>query len=190
MRRELPGGYELDDDRDRVDVDAVHRFLAEEAYWVPGRSRETIERLVRGSTRVIAAYAPDGSLVGFCRVMSDRSNMAWLGDVFVVPEHRGRGLGVELTREAVEDPEVRDCGWFLATRDAHGLYAKFGFTRPSERTMIRPRAAERPRSIRPRRRPGQHVRARPPRSTAGRRTSASSSQYLPDARFARATTER
>ena len=106
MRRELPGGYELDDDRDRVDVDAVHRFLAEEAYWVPGRSRETIERLVRGSTRVIAAYAPDGSLAGFCRVMSDRSNMAWLGDVFVVPEHRGRGLGVELTREAVEDPEI------------------------------------------------------------------------------------
>jgi GNAT superfamily N-acetyltransferase len=145
MRRELPGGYELDDDRDRVDVDAVHRFLAEEAYWVPGRSRETIERLVRGSTRVIGAYAPDGSLVGFCRVMSDRSNMAWLGDVFVVPEHRGRGLGVELTREAVEDPEMRDCAWFLATRDAHGLYAKFGFVPPNERTMIRSRrAAERP----------------------------------------------
>ncbi|HTG48344.1 MAG TPA: GNAT family N-acetyltransferase [Actinomycetota bacterium] len=144
MRRSLPGGFELDDDRERVDVDAVHRFLSEEAYWVPGRSRATVERLVRESTRVLAAYAPDGSLVGFCRVMSDRSNMAWLGDVFVLPAHRGRGLGVELVREAVEDPEVRDCAWFLATRDAHELYARFGFVAPGERTMIRPRrAAER-----------------------------------------------
>src|SRR5262249_9130935 len=65
MRRELPDGYELDDDRDRVDVDAVFRFLSEEAYWVPGRSRQTIERLVRESTRVIGAYAPDGELAGF-----------------------------------------------------------------------------------------------------------------------------
>ena len=56
MRRELPDGLELDDDRARVDVDAVHRFLSEEAYWVRGRSRETIERLVRESTRVVAAY--------------------------------------------------------------------------------------------------------------------------------------
>ena len=70
-----------------------------------GRSRETVERLVRESTRVIAAY--DGAaLVGFCRVVSDGSNMAWLGDVFVLPEHRGRGVGTELVREAVEHPDA------------------------------------------------------------------------------------
>lgn len=138
MRRALPGGLELDDDRDRVDVDAVHRFLSEEAYWVLGRSRETIERLVRESTRVIAAY--DGPLlIGFCRVMSDGSNMAWLGDVFVVPSHRGRGVGVELVREAVEFPEHRDLQWYLGTRDAHELYARFGFEAPNQRTMVRPR---------------------------------------------------
>ena len=57
MRRSLPDGFELDDDRDRVDVDVVHRYLSEEAYWVPGRSRATIEELIRSSTRVIAAYA-------------------------------------------------------------------------------------------------------------------------------------
>jgi len=143
MRRSLPGGYELDDDRDRVDVDVVHRFLSEEAYWVPGRSRETIERLVRESTRVLTVYAPDGSLAGFSRVMSDGSNMAWLGDVFVVAEHRGRGLGVELVREAVEDPRTRDCAWYLGTRDAHGLYAKFGFVPADpERTMTRMRPAQ------------------------------------------------
>ena len=64
MRRELDGGYELDDDRDRVDVEAVHRFLADEAYWVRGRSREIVERLVRDSTLVIGAYAPDGRSPG------------------------------------------------------------------------------------------------------------------------------
>jgi GNAT superfamily N-acetyltransferase len=138
MRRELTDGLELDDDRARVDVDAVYRFLSDEAYWVPGRSRETIDRLVRESTRVVAAYDGD-TLIAFCRVMSDGSNMAWLGDVFVIPSHRGLGVGVELVREAVEYPEHRDLMWFLGTRDAHGLYAKLGFIPPSERTMVRPR---------------------------------------------------
>ena len=138
MRRELTDGSELDDDRERVDVDAVYRYLSEQAYWVMGRSRETIERLVRESTRVIAAY--DGAmLIGFCRVISDGSNMAWLGDVFVYPEYRGRGIGVELVREAVEFPEHRDMQWYLGTRDAHELYAKFGFGPPNERTMTRQR---------------------------------------------------
>lgn len=137
MRRELGDGYEVDDDRDRVDVDAVHRFLSEEAYWVPGRDRATIERLVRGSARVVAAYHA-GELVGFARVVSDGTNVAWLGDVFVLEAHRGRGLGVELVREAVEHPAYRDLPWFLSTRDAHSLYERFGFGPASGRTMIRP----------------------------------------------------
>lgn len=140
MRRSLPDGYEVDDDRERVDVDAVHRFLAEEAYWVTGRSRETIARLVRESTRVLAAYAPDGSLAGFARVMSDGSNMAWLGDVFVVRAHRGRGLGTELVRACVEDPRSRDLLWYLNTRDAQALYRPFGFEPADpQRTMVRHR---------------------------------------------------
>jgi GNAT superfamily N-acetyltransferase len=138
MRRQLPDGLDIDDDRDRVDVDVVHRYLSEDAYWVRGRSRATIERLVRKSTRVIAAYDGD-ALIGFCRVMSDASSMAWLGDVFVLPEYRGRGVGVELTREAVEFPEHRDCLWYLSTRDAHELYARFGFEPATQRTMTRQR---------------------------------------------------
>ena len=138
MRRQIGQGLELDDDRDRVDVDVVHRYLSEEAYWIRGRSKDTIERLVRESTRVIAAYDGD-RLVGFCRVISDDSNMAWLGDVFVLPEHRGRGIGVELVREAVEFPDHRDLQWYLGTRDTHELYAKFGFEPPDERTMVRSR---------------------------------------------------
>lgn len=140
MRRDLGHGYELDDDPARVDVNVVHRFLAEEAYWVRGRSRETIQGLVHGSTRVLGAYASDGALVGFARVISDGSNVAWLGDVFVLEEHRGRGLGTELVREAVDDPRHRDCLWYLNTRDAHGLYERFGFQPADpERTLVRER---------------------------------------------------
>jgi GNAT superfamily N-acetyltransferase len=138
MRRELADGYESDDDRGRVDVDMVHRYLSEEAYWVRGRDRDTIERLVRQSTRVIGVYRGDEQ-VGFARVISDGASMAWLGDVFVLQGHRGHGLGVELVREAVEHPEHRDLVWFLNTRDAHPLYARFGFEAPSDRTMVRPR---------------------------------------------------
>jgi GNAT superfamily N-acetyltransferase len=138
MRRELAGGYELDDDRGRVDVDAVHRYLSEEAYWVRGRDRNTIERLVRESTRVIGVYRGEEQ-VGFARVISDDSSMAWLGDVFVIEGHRGHGLAVELVREAVEHPPQRDLVWFLNTRDAHGLYTRFGFEAPTDRTMVRPR---------------------------------------------------
>jgi GNAT superfamily N-acetyltransferase len=136
MRRELPDGYELDDDRDRVDVDLVHHYLSEEAYWALGRDRETVERLVRESTRVIGLYRGEEQ-VGFARVVSDGTAMAWLGDVFVVPAHRGRGLGVELVREGVEHPAHRELTWFLNTRDAHRLYARFGFEMPTERTMVR-----------------------------------------------------
>lgn len=69
--------------------------------------------------------------------MSDGSNMAWLGDVFVLTAHRGRGLGVELVREAVEHPAHRALTSFLNTKDAHDLYARFGFRQPNERTMVR-----------------------------------------------------
>lgn len=136
MRRELDDGYEVDDDRDRVDLALVYRFLSQEAYWSLGRSRATVERLVRESTRVIGVYRGEEQ-VGFARVISDGEAMAWLGDVFVLPEHRGHGLGTEVVREAVEHPPHRDLVWFLNTRDAHSLYAKFGFAIPNERTMVR-----------------------------------------------------
>ena len=137
MRRTLAGGYELDDDRDRVDLDAVHGFLVD-AYWSKGRLRETVERLVREATRVVAAYDGAGALVGFCRVISDAENMAWLGDVLVLPGHRGRGLGAALVEEAVMFPAHAACNWYLGTRDAHELYARFGFEALNDgRTMVR-----------------------------------------------------
>jgi GNAT superfamily N-acetyltransferase len=137
MRRPLADGYELDDDRGRVDVDAVQAFITT-SYWAEGRPRETMARLIEGAARVVGLYL-GGRQVGFCRVESDGEKFAFLADVYVLPEHRGRGLGVELVREAVELGPHRDLGWTLKTRDAHGLYERFGFGPPdAERTMERP----------------------------------------------------
>jgi GNAT superfamily N-acetyltransferase len=140
VKRALRDGFELDDDRDRVDVDVVHRFLSEESYWAEGRPYETVERLVRESRRVIGLYHGD-DLVGFCRVVSDDEVIAWLADVFVLEPYRGRGLGTELVSEAVENGPQRDCHWYLHTRDAHALYERFGFGPPIlGRSMYRRRA--------------------------------------------------
>jgi GNAT superfamily N-acetyltransferase len=137
MRRELPGGFELDDDPARVDLDAVHRYLAEESYWAKGRSRETVERLVEGAARVVGLYR-EGRQIGFARAVTDGAVVAYLADVYVLPEYRGRGFGVELVREAVENGPFARVRWLLHTADAHGLYGKVGFGAPSDWLMERP----------------------------------------------------
>jgi GNAT superfamily N-acetyltransferase len=137
VRRELPGGYELDDDRSRIDLDMVHAYIGGQSYWAKGRSRATMEQAIDGAARVIGVYAPDGAQVGFARVISDSTTYAYLADVFVLEAHRGRGLGVELVREAVDTQPWKQMSWHLRTSDAHDLYAKFGFGRPSERSLER-----------------------------------------------------
>ena len=126
MRRVLPGGFELDDDRDRVDVDAVHDFLANHSYWARGRPREVVERLVREATRVVGVYHGDDQ-IGFARVVSDDEVFAYLLDVYVLPQYRGRGLGTELVRAVVDGGPQRGLRWLLGTADANELYEKFGF---------------------------------------------------------------
>jgi GNAT superfamily N-acetyltransferase len=138
VRRELADGYELDDDPSRVDIDTVHRYLSEKSYWAKGRPRQEVQRLVEEATRVVGIYAPDGSQVACCRVASDGAAFAFLGDVFVLEGHRERGLGREMVAEAVERGPQSNLRWFLGTDDAHGLYAGYGFGRPSERIMERP----------------------------------------------------
>ena len=139
MRRELPGGYELDDDVDRIDIDAVHRYLSEESYWAKGRSKAVVQELVRGATRVVGLYR-EGEQIGFARTFSDGHTLAYLADVYVLEGHRGHGLGVALVREAVEHSPFGDARWLLHTRDAQRLYERFGFGPPGERLMERRRA--------------------------------------------------
>ena len=138
MRRSLGDGFELDDDRGRIDAGAVHRFLAEESYWARGRPREVVERLVREAARVVGLYR-GGRQVGFARVVTDGVAIAYLADVYALPEARGRGLGVELVRAAVDDGPFAHLRWILHTADAHRLYARFGFGPPDDPAlMVRP----------------------------------------------------
>ena len=136
MRRELGNGFELDDDRTRIDVDAVHAYLSS-AYWALGRPHDVVAGHVERSARVVGLYA-HGAQVGFSRVESDGVTFAWLFDVFVLPEHRGRGLGIELARFAVDEGPHRDLRWILHTRDAFTLYERLGFGPTTSRAMERP----------------------------------------------------
>jgi len=136
VKRELENGFELDDDRARVDVPAVHRYLAEESYWARGRPYADVEELVRGAARVVGLYH-DGRQIGFCRAARCAPGLFYLADVYVLEDYRGRGLGVELVREMVEGSPWTDRKWLLHTRDAHDLYRRFGFGAPSERAMER-----------------------------------------------------
>src|SRR5436305_12554382 len=84
--------YEIATDPSRLDRDLIHRFLSEESYWAKGRSREIVDRSIENSM-CFGVYEGDSTQVAFARVVTDRCTFAWLADVFVVPEHRGHGLG-------------------------------------------------------------------------------------------------
>jgi GNAT superfamily N-acetyltransferase len=140
VRRVLPGGFELDDDPARIDIDAVHTFIASESYWARGRSRELVEQAVHGSARVVGLYL-DGRQVGFARAITDGAILAYLSDVYVLHPYRGRGLGLELVREAVDNGPYGKLTWLLHTADAQGVYEKLGFKPPSVYPLLeRPRA--------------------------------------------------
>ena len=124
--RHAVDGYEIDDDRRRIDIDAVHAFIAGESYWGRGRPLDLVERAWSGSARVLGCYH-GGAQVGGCRVISDAATYAYLADVYVVAAHRRRGLGVAIVRAAVEGDGYRELRWQLHTSDAHRLYARFGF---------------------------------------------------------------
>jgi GNAT superfamily N-acetyltransferase len=137
VHRDLDDGYALDDDRERIDRDAVYAYLSEEAYWALGRERAVMADLFDSAWRLGGLYHHEGQQVGFARVVSDGHTVSYLADVYVLPEHRGRGLGLELVRFVVDEGGLRDTKWLLHTRDMHPLYAKLGFVEPSDRVMER-----------------------------------------------------
>jgi GNAT superfamily N-acetyltransferase len=127
VQRTLAGGFELDDDPARIDVDAVHAFISERSYWGRGRPRELQERAIRGSARVVGLYR-GREQVGFARAVCDHATIGYLADVYVLERFRGRGLGLELVREMVERGSCAGVRWLLHTSDAQRLYAKLGFS--------------------------------------------------------------
>lgn len=132
-------GYTVDTDSARIDYDVVYSFLCT-SYWAGGRTRDEVAASWKNSAVQFGLYASDGAMVGGCRVVSDAVAFAWLGDVFVLPEHRGRGLGKFIVSCVVDHPSVKNVEQvLLGTMDAHGLYAQFGW-RPHdmpERLMVR-----------------------------------------------------
>jgi GNAT superfamily N-acetyltransferase len=130
--------FELDDDPQRVDRDAVWHHLSTQAYWGRWRTRDQVDQQVDGAWRVVGAYDPAGATVGFGRAISDGVGFAYLADVYVEQAARGHGLGVALVRFMIEDGPGRGFRWTLHTRDAHGLYARFGFAAPDASYLERP----------------------------------------------------
>ena len=130
-------GYEISTDESRLDIDVIWGFLRT-AYWSAGVEREVVERSIAGST-TFGVYAPDGSQAGFARLVTDGATFAWLADLFVLDEHRGRGLGVRLAKAAADEADrlgLRQT--LLATADAHSMYERLGFeATPPGRYMVR-----------------------------------------------------
>jgi GNAT superfamily N-acetyltransferase len=113
--------------RERLSLDLVHGFLTN-CYWAKGIPREVVARSIEHAL-CFGIYDGQGVQVGFARVISDFATIAYLGDVFVLETHRGRGLGKWLMECIVQHPALQNLRrWILTTRDAHGLYAQVGFT--------------------------------------------------------------
>jgi GNAT superfamily N-acetyltransferase len=131
--------YVISTDNKRLDIQLIHHFISNHSYWAAGRKIETVERALENSLNF--GLYKNSKQIGFARVVTDYATIAWIADVFVLPEHRGQGLSKWLMEVILAHRELQGFRrWVLATKDAHGLYARFGFTplhRP-ERWMERP----------------------------------------------------
>jgi GNAT superfamily N-acetyltransferase len=138
MQTESQPNIHISTDKNLLDVDMIHKFLSEESYWANRRTREQTEKAIENS---ICFGLYDGKKqIGFARVVSDCATFAYLGDVFVLSEYRGKGLSKMLMEAVMSHPDLQGLRrWLLATKDAHGLYEQFDFAplRLPERWMER-----------------------------------------------------
>ena len=119
--------YIVSTDPQKMDVDVIYAYLSR-SYWAEGRTKATIEKSLRNSLN-FGVFTSEGAQIGFARVITDYATFAYLADVFILEEHRGHGLSKRLMATIMAHPELQGLRrWSLATRDAHGLYAQFGFT--------------------------------------------------------------
>ncbi len=124
--RAKKGEYEIDTDKRRLDIAGIHKFLSTESYWAKNRTLEQTLTAIENS--ICYGVYKGRSQVGFARVITDRATFAYLGDVYVLEDHRGRGLSKWLMQTIVDQPDMQGLRrWLLATRDAHGLYENYGF---------------------------------------------------------------
>ena len=131
------GDYLISSDPARLDVEVIHGFLRE-SYWAEGIPREVVERAILNSL-CFGVYSRNQQ-IAFARVVSDYATFAYIADVFVLAPWRGRGISKALMAEIVHHPDLQQLRrWLLGTKDAHGLYQRYGFTAPRfpERQMER-----------------------------------------------------
>lgn len=121
------GEYLISTDMDRLDLGFIHNYLSNSSYWAQGRDFEVVKRSLSNSFSF--GLYKSNQQIGFARVVTDYATFAWLADVFVLDEYRGRGLGKWLIEVIVSHPRLQGFRrWLLATKDAHELYRRFGFT--------------------------------------------------------------
>jgi len=137
--------FYISTDKNLLDKDVIYKFLSQESYWLEGTSRDLVEASIENSILCYGIYEEDPTKgnpkqIGFARVVSDLVRYSWLGDVFVLPEYRGKGLSKWLMTVITENPKLKGTNFHLATRDAHTLYEQFGFqaVEKSKVSMSRP----------------------------------------------------
>lgn len=128
--------YYITTDKSKLDVNVVHQYLAEESYWAEGISKHIVEKVIENSLCFGLFY--NNTQIGFARLVTDKATFAYLADVFVIKEHRGKGLSKWLMQSIQAHPELQNLRrWMLTTKDAHGLYKQFGWTSVPEDYMHR-----------------------------------------------------
>lgn len=124
---EMKGDYRVSTDKSLLDFGMIHQYLSQQSYWAKNIPLETVQRAIDHS--LCFGIYEKNKQVGFCRVVSDQAIFAYLADVFVLEDYRGKGLALWMIRFVLTHPDLQGLRrWTLATRDAHGLYLKAGFT--------------------------------------------------------------
>jgi hypothetical protein len=130
------GSYHINTDISKLDVNVIHKYLSEESYWAKGIPKQIVEKAILNSL-CFGLYCndertlPNGRQVGFARLVTDKATFAYLADVFILPEHRGKGLSKWLMQTIHAHPELQNLRrWILTTKDAHGLYEQLGWIKP------------------------------------------------------------
>ncbi len=127
--------YEISLDKKRLDLAMIHDFLANQSYWAKGIPFAVVKRSIENS--LCFGVYHQGKQLGFARVVTDYATIAYIGDVFIIGPHRGKGLGKRLIKTIIDHPELKGLRlWLLGTRDAHDLYRKYGFKKVTETPAV------------------------------------------------------
>jgi len=136
---ELKKEYSISTDPSKLNINVIHNYISNESYWGKGRSLEVVKKSIENSLPFGIYYKDE--MIGFARVVTDYATFGWIADVFILEEHRGKGLSKWLMETILSHPKLQGFRrWVLATKDAHDLYRKFGFRELNkpERWMERP----------------------------------------------------